>query len=343
MVKKVLIILCVLLPSVMSGADWGDGVVLDSVMATEAESFLRSMPDGLQARQERAVRSAVAGDVAPLAGVGVLRNTDVGVIDGVEAVNLVGGRYRLYKPAGVLDEKLPLLVYLHGGGWCFGSINSCSRFCMELTREARIAVLAVEYPLAPENPYPSALDCCVEAVEFSWDNASEYGFDRANISIGGDSSGGNLALATALRLKSTPVKMVKSVVTFYPVTKAWNDGSDSWRQYGGGYGLDSGIMEAFNDAYAAGGDVRSPYISPCNASLSQLAGFPPVLMINAEKDILRDQGQEMCDRLSQAGIEVAHIVLPGTVHLFITVPGQDAAFAESVSMTAKFLTGMARR
>ncbi len=343
MIKRVLIILYVLLPSVMSGADRGDGVVLDSVMAAEAESFLRGMPDGLQARQERAVRSAIAGDVVPLADVRASRNTDSGVIEGVEAVDLVDGKYRLYKPTGVIDEKLPLLVYLHGGGWCFGSINSCSRFCMELTREARIAVMAVEYPLAPENPYPSALDCCVEAVTFSWDNASEYGFDRGDISIGGDSSGGNLALATALILQSMRKNMLKSVVTFYPVTKAWNDGSDSWRLFGSGYGLDGGIMEAFNEAYAAGRDVSSPYISPCNATIGQLSGFPPVLMINAEKDILRDQGQEMCDRLSQAGVEVVHRVLPGTTHLFITVPGQDAAFAESVSMTAKFLSGMASR
>lgn len=342
MIKRAYITLALLSSVVAREADQCSGMERDSIMAVEAESFLKSMPEGLQLRQENAVRSAIAGDVAPLAAVRASRNAESIVVEGVEAID-IEERYRIYRPADAVDEKLPLLIYLHGGGWCFGSINSCSRFCMELAREARIAVMAVEYPLAPENPYPVALDCCVEAVEFSRDRTSEYGFDTDNISIGGDSSGGNLALATALRLLSAHKKLLKSVVTFYPVTKAWNDGSQSWQMYGSGYGLDGGIMEAFNEAYLGGRDADSPFISPSNATVGQLAEFPPVLMINAEKDILRDQGKAMCDLLTQAGTEVVHRVLPGTTHLFITVAGQEAAFAESVRMTAEFLSGMARR
>lgn len=342
MIKRAYITLALLSSVVAAGAGECEGMERDSIMAVESESFLKSLPDRLQLRQENAVRSAIAGNTAPLAAVRASRNAGSIVVEGVEVVD-IEGRYRVYRPADAVGEKLPLLIYLHGGGWCFGSINSCSRFCMELAREARIAVMAVEYPLAPENPYPEALDCCVEGVRFSWDNASEYGFDTANISIGGDSSGGNLALATALKVQSTRKNMLKSVVTFYPVTKAWNDGSDSWKQFGAGYGLDSGIMDAFNEAYLGGRNAESPFVSPCNATMEQLAVFPPVLMINAERDILHDQGKEMCDRLSQAGVEVTHRVLPGTTHLFITVPGQDTAFYESVRMTAEFLSGMARR
>ena len=318
----------------------------DSAMRREGAAFIARMPEGLQARQEKAVRMAIAGNCTLLEEVRASRNGVETLPDEVRATD-IQGKYRLYAPVLSSSKKLPLLIYLHGGGWCFGSINSCSRFCMELVREAGVAVLAVEYPLAPEHPYPAALTCCTEAVSFAFNQAEAYGFDTENISIGGDSAGGNLALATALHLvyarqmlavtDSASIPRLRSIVAFYPVTKVWNDRSDSWRQYGQGYGLDGSIMEAFNEAYLQGANPDLPLISPYNAPLEHLAQFPSVLMINAEKDILCEQGRQMCDKLTEAGVDVVHEVLPGTTHLFITVAGQPTAFGKAVRATSEFL------
>lgn len=324
----------------------------DSAMRQEAMDFIRNLPPGLQSRQESAVRQAIGGDSSALEIVRASRNRRAEPMEGVEVADL-DGPYRLFSPSGVPGE-LPLLIYLHGGGWCFGSPDSCSAFCMSLVREGRVKVLAVDYPLAPEHPFPAPLTASVEAVRFAFENAERYGFDTAAISIGGDSAGGNLALATALypafsagtdgqAVVTTDMEVLsfplKSLLLFYPVTKVWNDGSPSWMEYGDGFGLDGSIMEAFNEAYLAGRDPAHPLISPYCASDSALAQLPPVLMINADHDILRDQGEEMCVRLTGAGTDVTHMVLPGTTHLFITVAGQPAAFSAAVKASAAFLSG----
>lgn len=315
-------------------------------MAKEAEEFISDLPSGLQDKQERAVRAAINGDYSALNEVRNTRNVPSELPVGISSED-IDGKYRLYVPEGI--ECMPLLIYLHGGGWCFGSINSCSRFCSSLAQEAGIAVLAVDYPLAPEHPYPAALNSCIEALTYVTDNASELGIDPNAISIGGDSAGGNLALATALRmiytkeqLKDTPyadtLPKIKSLVLFYPVVKVWNDSSESWSKYESGYGLDGKIMETFNEAYIDGNDPQLPLISPYNAAPTHLSKLPPTLIVNADHDILKDQGETMCERLKEAGVEVNREVLPGTTHLFITVAGQPTAFDKSVALTKDFLS-----
>ena len=150
--------------------------------------------------------------------------------------------------------------------------------------------------------------------------------------MGGDSSGGNLALATALtdRMRGR----VESLVLFYPVTKAFADGSESWRLYGRGYGLDADIMEAFNRAYTLRTDPRQPLISIGLASDDSLAKLPRTLIVSAGRDILCDQGRELAERL---GGKATRIVFSDAVHLFITVPGQDEAFSQAVRCAADFV------
>ena len=319
------------------------------MMEKETCAFLQSLPAGLQKTQADAVRRAINGDCTALISVRNSRNTKPESKSGVVATD-IGGCYRLYRPAGFDTIPLPVLIYLHGGGWCFGSINSCAHFCAGLSYRAKIAVLAVEYPLAPEHAYPAALNACTEAVAFAFEHAGEYGFFPDRISIGGDSSGGNLALATALNLilakdshscrmdSGTKCSSLCSLVLFYPVTKAWADGSSSWKNYAEGYGLDAQLMEAFNAAYIGTGDARQPLVSPGVADDELLKQIPPTLIVNAERDILLCQGKELAARLSGLGVAVSHTVLPHTVHLFITVPGQPAAFGESVRLAADFLT-----
>lgn len=302
-------------------------------MTLEADRFIAAMPEGLQQRQEAAVRQAIDGDSAPLNLIRASRNTAAPLPEGVTATD-IDGKYRLYRRSAT-DRPKALLIYLHGGGWCFGSINSCSKFCGSLAQTADIAVLAVEYPLAPEHPYPAALECSLEAVNFAIGKAADLGIDPDRISIGGDSAGGNLALVTALRLTGT--KALNSLVLFYPVVKAWNDHSDSWQKYSIGYGLDGSIMEAFNTAYSAGNDPRQPYISPATAPDSALAQLPPTLIVNAGRDILLDQGSLMHSHLTELGVDSRHHILKGATHLFITVDGQPTAFNTALRLTADFL------
>lgn len=145
------------------------------MMGKETCAFLQSLPAGLQKTQADAVRRAINGDCTALISVRNSRNTKPESKSEVVTKD-IGGCYRLYRPAGFDTIPLPVLIYLHGGGWCFGSINSCAHFCAELSYRAKIAVLAVEYPLAPEHAYPAALNACTEAVAFAFEHAGEYGF-----------------------------------------------------------------------------------------------------------------------------------------------------------------------
>lgn len=316
-------------------------------MRAEAHEFIKNMPPELQSRQERAVRLAITGNRNALDSVRVARNTTFELPSSVESIE-IEGKYRLYLPSQKSASPIPVLIYLHGGGWCFGSVNSCAAFCSELVKESGIAVLAAEYPLAPENPYPAPLMFCVQTVEWAFEHSEEYGLDKNSISIGGDSAGGNLALSTALYLAeknhteknfTSPraPRSLKSLVLFYPVVKAWNDNSISWKKFANGFGLDGDIMEAFNEAYTAGNDPQLPLISPFCAPDDALSLLPETLIINADHDILRDQGKEMADRLEEAGVKVTRVVFPGTTHLFITVKGQPTAFIQAVTLTSAFI------
>ena len=152
----------------------------------------------------------------------------------------VGGNLALFRDIRYDNDTIPLLIYFHGGGWTIGSINSCSRFCGYGGNG--IAVLAVDYRLAPEHGYPEGLDDCMAAV------------DTAAANLDG---GSVAAFLWGRQLRRQPgdchsnefsADTFKSMVAFYPVTKAYADNSSSWKEFGDGFGLDSGLMEAFNEA-----------------------------------------------------------------------------------------------
>lgn len=294
----------------------------------QADSFLRNMPEKLQAQQAEAINRAIAGDAGMLTKVRQSRNKIAELPTGVYRTE-VGNGLALFRSTHYDSDTIPLLVYLHGGGWVIGSINSCSRYCGVMADKG-VAVLAVDYRLAPEHPFPEGLDDCVAAVRLAMDRMAQW--KCSGISIGGDSSGGNLAIATAL---SFPENTFSSLMTFYPVTKAYADNSGSWKKYGEGFGLDSALMEAFNKAYTE--DCRNVLVSPAEGDDAALMKLPPMLMVAAERDILRDQGQELVNRLKHLGKEVRYVVIPGSVHLFITVDGQPSAFNLSVEESAAFI------
>lgn len=300
-------------------------------MRKEADAFLRNMPAGLQRRQAQAVREAIAGDSRQLNAVRKSRDTPPDTPAHVNILTLTPS-LRLYQAAGRQTSKLPLLIYMHGGGWTFGSLNSCSRFCNAMAGTGRMKVLAVDYRLAPEHPFPAGLDDCIAAVSYAGANAALLGIDESLISIGGDSSGGNLALAAALspRCKGK----IRSLVLFYPVTKAFEDGTPSWRQYGAGYGLDADIMREFNRAYLSQTHPADPRVSVALCADTTLNRLPPTLLIAAGRDILRDQGEELARRAAK---RITRVEFPEAVHLFITVGGQNKAFDKAVEIASDFI------
>ncbi len=315
-------------------------------MLNEADDFIDDMADGLQDHQADAIYHAMKGVGSELAAVRHSRNGKSEASKGVVRKDINGDgsarglEMRLYKPSAKTQKALPLLVYFHGGGWTFGSIESCAHFCDALAATGNVMVLAVNYSLAPEKPFPSGLNDCEGAIEYAVAHASEWGSDPSLVSVGGDSAGGNLALASAMELiknKSLP-KGLRSIVLVYPVVKAYNDGSASWKKYSRGYGLDGRLMEAFNEAYVSSGtSAKDPRVSPAHASDADLKKLPPVLMISAQRDILYDQGKEFAGRLKKLGNSVEWVEFPGAVHLFATVNGQPMAFSKAVTLTSQFL------
>ena len=302
------------------------------LMHIQADEFLRNMPSDLQHKQTMAILKAIDGDNKELMAVRNSRNTQPRYADNVET-KMITPTMRLYEPKGSQNQRLPVLLYLHGGGWTFGSINSCGRFCDAMAASGEMRVIALDYRLAPEHPYPEGLDDCIAAVNYIINHATELHIDAGHITIGGDSSGGNLALATAL--SETCRGKIESLVLFYPVTKAFDDGSDSWQQYGKGFGLDAEIMNAFNRAYTINADNRSTAISVGLCRDEELDILPRTLLIAAERDILRDQGLALAERMCG---KIQRIEYQGAVHLFITVPGQDMAFNRAVKDAIRFIS-----
>ncbi len=305
----------------------------DKVMTEQADSFRHSIPESQKHIQTEAVRKAIAGDTSDLDRVRAARDKQPSISHNVRTTDLTPG-LRLYEPACGTEENMPLLIYLHGGGWTFGSINSCGRFCDAVAATGKAKVMAVGYRLAPEAPYPAGLNDCKDAIRYAIENRRSLGIDPEHISIGGDSAGGNLAIATALSPECAG--MAESLILFYPVTKAFADNSDSWKRYGEGYGLDASLMDEFNRAYASGSPSGIPFIDVGLASDDDLGRLPCTLLVAAGRDILRDQGEEFATRLSPG--KITRIEFPGAVHLFITVPGQEEAFRTSVRLAIDFIT-----
>ena len=237
----------------------------------------------------------------------------------------------LFVPVNAASRKRPLLLYLHGGGWCFGSINSCARFCAALAEAGDCCVAALNYRLSPKYPYPEPLNDCVQAFSYLKQHAEEWGCDTTQISVGGDSAGGNLALATAMSIDG-----VHKVIPIYPVTKLFTETTPSWEKYAKGYGNDAELLEAFNEAYAQK-ETHNPLVSVGLASDAALTKLPPVLILSAGHDILFDQTAELAVRLEKLNHPLQYHVFPTATHLFITVPGQPTAFSEAVKIIANFL------
>ncbi|GAB2596114.1 hypothetical protein Aab01nite_71270 [Paractinoplanes abujensis] len=207
----------------------------------------------------------------------------------------------------------PVLVYLHGGGWCYGSIETVDRFCRRVADRSGCAVLSVGYRLAPEHPFPAALED-VEAVlaHVRKAGAAELGVDPTRLAIGGDSAGGQLATVAARRQRdaATPLDLQ---VLIYPAIDPMT-ASESFDEVGS-YGLDRAAMKRAWETYVPDPMTRfTPDVAPLAAE--DLTGLPPTLIITAEYDALRDEGADYADALITAGVPVVHTRYMGVNHGF---------------------------
>lgn len=241
---------------------------------------------------------------------------------------------RLYTPPDAA-ELLPVLVYLHGGGWVFGSIETHDPFCRLLSEAAGVAILSVGYRLAPENPFPAALDDTLAAFEWSAAHARDLGGDPQRLLLGGDSVGGNLTAAAAHRLcAQTEAVKPAALMLLYPVTDHPSAAHASYTENGTGYGLDAKMMGWFWEQYASHVPPGDPNISPLR--LEKLPMLPPTLVATAEYDPLRDEGIAYAERLRAAGVDVTHMHAPDMHHNFPVHPGTVARFPQSIAAIGEF-------
>lgn len=302
------------------------------MMQEEEQTFLENMKPGLQHTQMLAVRKAMQGDDSDLQQIRESRNQIPSLPEEVSTFYPTP-TICLFSPKKATNRKRPILLYLHGGGWCFGSINSCARFCAAVALEADCIVAALNYRLSPAHPFPTPLEDCQKAVAYLKEHAFKWGGDSTHVSVGGDSAGGNLALATALSVPG-----ISKVIPIYPVTKLFTEQTQSWIKYAKGYGNDAKLLEAFNEAYA-NNQERNPLASVGLCSDEALKALPPALFISAGHDILLDQTAALVKRMRHLDMPVSYRIYPTATHLFITVPGQPTAFKEAVRDVSLFING----
>jgi acetyl esterase len=216
---------------------------------------------------------------------------------------------RAFAPAG--DPPLPVVVYLHGGGWVFGTLDSFDTVGRALANASGAIVIVVDYRLAPEHPFPAGLEDAVAAVRWAAAHAGEIGGDPGRLAVAGDSAGGNLATVAARRLRGEIELRLQALV--YPVCDAGVN-TPSYRECADGYGLTAASMRRFWDLYLDGSDGLQPDASPLRAD--DLAGVAPAYVITAEHDPLRDEGEAYAAALERAGVRVELRRYPGAVHGF---------------------------
>lgn len=288
--------------------------------ATDVPPFLFQLPP---AEGRKVVDDVQSGDV------------DLPAID-ERWVTAAGGptgtvRVRIVKPAGVTGP-LPVIFYIHGAGWVFGNAHTHDRLVRELAVGAQAAVVFPDYDLSPEAKYPTAIEQNYAAAQWVIAHGAENGLDAARFAAVGDSVGGNMAAALTLMAKERGDVTITQQVLFYPVTDAGFD-TASYRQFAEHHFLTRDAMEWFWDQYTADDTQRSEiYASPLRATIEQLAGLPPALVITGEADVLRDEGEAYAAKLRAAGVPVTQVRFGGIIHDFVMLNALRSTHAATAAI-----------
>jgi acetyl esterase len=239
---------------------------------------------------------------------------------------------RLYRPG---DGVLPAFVFFHGGGWVVGDLETHDVVCRQIAAQANVVVMAVDYRLAPEHPFPAAVNDAWSATMWLAAHAAELGIDARRIAVGGDSAGGGLAAVVALMARDSRKLRLTRQVLIYPVTDLRAQ-SDSYSTFAEGCFLTRSGMQWYIAQYAPTQQERedwrgSPLLAPW------VHGVAPAFIIAAELDPLVDEGEAYARRLQGARVPVEYHVLEGMIHGFLTMGGKIDAANRAVSMIADAL------
>lgn len=258
-----------------------------------------------------------------------------------EWVTVTGGptgevKVRVVRPAGATGV-LPVIIYIHGAGWVFGNAHTHDRLVRELAVGTGAAVVFPEYDLSPEARYPVAVEQNYAVARWVVSEGAGNNLDAGRIAVAGDSVGGNMSAALTLMAKQRGDVPLVQQVLFYPVTDAAFD-TGSYRQFAEGYFLRRDAMQWFWDQYTTDEAERAQVTaSPLRASVEQLQGLPPALVITAEADVLRDEGEAYANRLREAGVPVTAVRYQGIIHDFVMLNAlretraAEAAIGQAIS------------
>ena len=240
----------------------------------------------------------------------VFSTADVSIRDGLAS--------RIYRPSA--QTGLPVILFIHGGGWIVGSIATHDNICRRLSNYARAVVVSVGYRLAPENKFPAALEDVYAALQWARSEAGSFGGDPARIAVAGDSAGGNLAAAVCLVTRDRGGPPIRFQALAYPGLDASNLDRESYRLNGRGYFLTKSAIERIIPLYVnKAAEVLDPYVSPLLAG--DVGGLPPGLVMTAEFDPLRSEGEAYAARLSESGIPCRAHRYNGMIHGFMSFTG----------------------
>ncbi|MEU5860831.1 MULTISPECIES: alpha/beta hydrolase [unclassified Nonomuraea] len=248
-----------------------------------------------------------------------------------EWVTVPGGptgevRARIVRPAGSTGD-LPVIIYIHGAGWVFGNAHTHDRLVRELATGAGAAVVFPEYDLSPEHRYPVAIEQNWTVARWIVTDGASKGLDATRLAVAGDSVGGNMTAALTIMAKQRGGLSLRGQVLFYPVTDASFD-TGSYRQFAEGYFLRRDGMQWFWDQYTTSAAERAEITaSPLRATVEELTGLPPALVITGEADVLRDEGEAYAAKLREAGVPVTAVRYQGIIHDFVMLNALRGTYA----------------
>lgn len=260
-----------------------------------------------------------------------IHNPFIEVGEVVDLKTEAGLPLRLYQPPFPADRPAPVVLYFHGGGWMLGDVDSYDTLCRQLCVHSGCAVVFVEYRRAPEHPFPGPLEDCLAALDHVRRNAAIMRVDFDRLAVAGDSAGGNLAAAACLKHRGATPVHVRYQALFYPVMDHACD-TESYELFAEGHGLTRDEMRWFWSHYLGGADGGDPLASPLR--VADARGMPETLLLTAEYDVLRDEGEAFARHLEEAGIVVEVKRVPGVVHGFIHHGGLIKRGAEELRAAA---------
>ena len=261
----------------------------------------------------------------------------------IEDLTIAGGpsaqlALRILRPQNA-QTPLPVIVYIHGAGWVFGSPQTHDRLVRELAVGTGAAVVFPLYRRSPEASYPTALEECYMTAQWVARRGHLHGLDAQRLAVAGDSVGGNMAAAVTLLSRERGEPDIRLQLLFYPVTDASFD-TASYHEFAEGYHLRRDAMIWFWDQYTRHSAERSEITaSPLRASVEQLKGLPAALIITAEADVLRDEGEAYAAKLREAGVHVTAVRFLGTIHDFVMLNAlaQTAAARGAIAFSTAWL------